>query len=76
MALKLDGYIDLPALVTPVLRRHGDPGMIDVIDVGEMRRIASVPAEAGAHTTALDTGRHRLYVLLLKTHRATVFDDR
>ena len=51
----------------------GNPGMIDVI---EMRRIASVPAEAGAHTTALDTGRHRLYVFLLKTHRATVFDDR
>jgi hypothetical protein len=54
----------------------GNPGMIDVIDVGEMRRIASIPTEAGAHTTALDAGRHRLYVFLPKTHRAALFDDR
>jgi len=54
----------------------GDPGVIDVIDIREFRRIESVPTEPGAHTTALDTRRHLLYVFLPKTHRAAVFDAR
>jgi DNA-binding beta-propeller fold protein YncE len=54
----------------------GDPGVIDIIDVPAMRRLESVPTEPGAHTTALDAGRHRLYVFLPKTHRAAVFTDR
>jgi len=64
----------------PVLSRcyvaSGDPGVIDVIDVRTLRRLESVPTEPGAHTTALDTRRHRLYVFLPKTHRAAVFTDR
>ena len=30
---------------------------------------------AGAHTMALDSRRHRLYVLLPRTYRAAVFVD-
>jgi len=53
----------------------GDPGAIDVIDVRAMRRLECVATEAGAHTTALDASRHRLYVFLPKTHRAAVLTD-
>ncbi len=53
----------------------GDPGVIDVVDVRTQRRLESVTTEPGAHTTALDTRRHRLYVFLPKTHRAAVFVD-
>jgi DNA-binding beta-propeller fold protein YncE len=53
----------------------GDPGVIDVVDVRAMRRIETVPTEPGAHTTALDGRRHRLYVFLPATHRAAVFVD-
>jgi DNA-binding beta-propeller fold protein YncE len=53
----------------------GEPGLIDVVDVRAMRRVKSVPTEPGAHTTALDARRHRLYVFLPKTHRAAVFTD-
>ncbi|HXJ80946.1 MAG TPA: hypothetical protein VMS64_19995 [Candidatus Methylomirabilis sp.] len=49
--------------------------MIDVIDVRALRRLESVPTEPGAHTTTLDTRRHRLYVFLPKTHRAAVCTD-
>ena len=51
----------------------GDPGVIDVIDIRTLRRLDSVATEPGAHTTALDPRRHRLYVFLPKTHRAAVF---
>jgi DNA-binding beta-propeller fold protein YncE len=54
----------------------GEPGVIDVIDLRKLRQLETVSTEAGAHTTALDAGRHRLYVFLPKTHRAAVFDDR
>ena len=54
----------------------GDPGVIDVIDVRNNRRLESVPTEPGAHTTALDVRRQRLYVFLPKTHRAAVLTDR
>ena len=53
----------------------GDPGVIDVIDVRAMRRLETVATEPGAHTTALDGRRHRLYVFLPGTHRAAVFAD-
>jgi DNA-binding beta-propeller fold protein YncE len=52
----------------------GDPGVVDVVDVKTMRRAASIATEPGAHTTALDPVRHRLYVFLPKTHRAAVFE--
>lgn len=51
----------------------GDPGVVDVIDVDSMKRVETVPTEAGAHTTALDVHRHRLYVFQPETHRAAVF---
>jgi DNA-binding beta-propeller fold protein YncE len=54
----------------------GDPGVVDVIDVGTMHRIETLPTEAGAHTTALDVRHRRLYVFLPETHRAAVFEDR
>jgi len=53
----------------------GDPGVIDVIDVRALRRLETGPTEPGAHTTALDARRHRLYVFLPRTHRAAVFTD-
>ncbi|HUG37157.1 MAG TPA: hypothetical protein VML54_09430 [Candidatus Limnocylindrales bacterium] len=51
----------------------GDPGVADVIDVDVMKRVETVPTEAGAHTTALDVHRHRFYEFLPESHRAAVF---
>jgi hypothetical protein len=53
----------------------GDPGVIDVIDVGEMRRLEVVSTEAGAHTLALDRKRAKVYAFLPQSHRAAVFVD-
>ena len=53
----------------------GDPGIIDVIDIGTMRCDEVVPTEAGAHTLALDRKRHKIYSFLPQSHRAAVFVD-
>ena len=53
----------------------GDPGVIDVIDVGRMHREEVVRTEAGAHTLALDRKRSKVYAFLPGTHRAAVFLD-
>src|SRR5262249_23630694 len=53
----------------------GDPGVIDVIDIGTMRRTEAVPTEAGAHTLALDRTRSKIYSFLPQSHRAAVFVD-
>jgi DNA-binding beta-propeller fold protein YncE len=53
----------------------GDPGVIDVIDIGAMRRAEVVPTEAGAHTLALDQKRSKVYSFLPQSHRAAVFVD-
>jgi len=53
----------------------GDPGLIDVINIGTMRREEVVPTEAGAHTLALDRKRGKVYAFLPQTHRAAVFLD-
>ena len=53
----------------------GDPGVIDVIDIGAMRRTQVVPTEAGAHTLALDRKRNKVYAFLPQSHRAAVFVD-
>ncbi len=53
----------------------GDPGVIDVIDVGRMRRLEMVSTEAGAHTLALDQRRAKVYAFLPQSHRAAVFVD-
>jgi DNA-binding beta-propeller fold protein YncE len=53
----------------------GDPGVIDVIDIGIMRRQEVVPTEAGAHTLALDRKGRKVYAFLPQSHRAAVFVD-
>jgi DNA-binding beta-propeller fold protein YncE len=53
----------------------GDPGVIDVIDIGKMRCLEAVPTEAGAHTLALDRKRSKVYAFLPQSHRAAVFAD-
>jgi DNA-binding beta-propeller fold protein YncE len=53
----------------------GDPGVVDVIDIGAMRRREVVRTEAGAHTLAIDRQRNKLYAFLPKSHRAAVFED-
>ena len=53
----------------------GDPGLIDVIDIGTMRGEEVVPTEAGAHTLALDRKRNKVYAFLPQSHRAAVFLD-
>jgi DNA-binding beta-propeller fold protein YncE len=53
----------------------GDPGVVDVIDIRDMRTHEVVPTEAGAHTLAIDHKRNKLYAFLPQTHRAAVFAD-
>ena len=53
----------------------GDPGVIDVVDIGTMRRLEVVQTEAGAHTFALDRKRNKIYVFLPQSHRAAVLID-
>jgi DNA-binding beta-propeller fold protein YncE len=53
----------------------GDPGVIDVVNIGTMRREEVVPTEAGAHTLALDRKRNKVYVFLPRSHRAAMFRD-
>lgn len=50
----------------------GDPGVIDVFDTATMRGLGRIDTEKGAHTTALDVHRDRLYAFLPGTHRAAV----
>ena len=61
-------------------RRHlyvaiGEPGLIEVFETDGMRRVETVPTEAGAHTLGFDQGRNTLYAFLPDTHRALVFQD-
>jgi DNA-binding beta-propeller fold protein YncE len=53
----------------------GDPGVIDVIDIGAWRTVEAVPTGLGAHTIAHDHDSNRVYAFLPQTHRATVFQD-
>jgi DNA-binding beta-propeller fold protein YncE len=53
----------------------GDPGVIDVIDIGTMRREDVVTTEGGAHTLALNRKRNKVYAFLPQSHRAAVFVD-
>src|SRR5262249_5304757 len=59
----------------PLYVGFGDPGVIDVIDIGPMRCKEVVPTEAGAHTLALDRKRSKIYSFLPQSHRAAVFVD-
>lgn len=53
----------------------GQPGVIDVIDTGTLARVEQITTEPGAHTTAFDPARARLYAFLPKTCRTVAFDD-
>jgi DNA-binding beta-propeller fold protein YncE len=53
----------------------GDPGVIDVIEIGTMRGKEVVPTEVGAHTLALDRKRNKVYAFLPQSHRAAVLVD-
>jgi DNA-binding beta-propeller fold protein YncE len=53
----------------------GDPGVIDVIDTRQMRRLHTVKTEPGAHTLALDRKRGKVFAFLPETHRAAVYQQ-
>ncbi|HEY8742855.1 MAG TPA: hypothetical protein VIU62_07145 [Chloroflexota bacterium] len=53
----------------------GNPGVVDVIDCRALRVVEQVVTEAGAHTTAFDPGRDRLFVFLPRSGRAAIYDE-
>lgn len=53
----------------------GDPGLIEVVDTASLRRVQTVPTEAGAHTLAFDAASSTVYAFLPATHRAAVYVD-
>ncbi|MCL4542975.1 MAG: hypothetical protein M1118_00005, partial [Chloroflexi bacterium] len=53
----------------------GTPGVVDVVDCRILRVVEHVVTERGAHTTAFDPGRNRLYVFLPQSGRATVYEE-
>ena len=54
----------------------GNPGVIDVIDARQMRRVQTIETEAGAHTLALDRKRGSVYSFLPQTHQAAIYLDK
>jgi DNA-binding beta-propeller fold protein YncE len=53
----------------------GEPGVIEVFDVGPLRRRQVVETEAGAHTLAFDPARNQVWAFLPATHRAAAYAD-
>jgi DNA-binding beta-propeller fold protein YncE len=53
----------------------GDPGVVDVLDTRTLAVVQQVKTGEGAHTTAFDNKRQRLYVFLPATAQAAVFDE-
>jgi DNA-binding beta-propeller fold protein YncE len=53
----------------------GQPGLVDVVDCGELRVDQRVQTEPGAHTTAYDRARGLLYVFLPASGRAAVLEE-
>ena len=51
------------------------PGVIDILDCRELSLADRIATEAGAHTTAYDARRQRLYVFLPASCRAAVFSE-
>jgi len=76
--LPLAGSPDV-IFLDPILRHLyvaiGDPGCIEVFDIGGFERVDVMETERGAHTIGLDVDRHRVYAFLPLTHRAAVFVD-
>ena len=53
----------------------GTPGVVDVIDTEVMRRVEQITTEEGAHTTAFDRVRQRLYAFLPRSCGMAVYDE-
>jgi DNA-binding beta-propeller fold protein YncE len=53
----------------------GNPGIVDVVDCQRTAIVERVTTEPGAHTTAFDAQRQRLYVFLPGSSRAAVFEE-
>jgi hypothetical protein len=53
----------------------GKPGVVDVIDGRELSVVQNVVTEEGAHTTAFDSQRNRLYVFLPQSCQAAVYEE-
>jgi DNA-binding beta-propeller fold protein YncE len=54
----------------------GDPGLIEIFETDQMRRLETVRTEAGAHTLGFDPSRNTVYAFLPNTHRALIYADR
>ncbi|HKX18362.1 MAG TPA: hypothetical protein VJT33_10170 [bacterium] len=53
----------------------GRPGVVVVLDTREMAVVQEITTETGAHTTAFDRARQRLYVFLPRTCAAAVYTE-
>jgi DNA-binding beta-propeller fold protein YncE len=53
----------------------GDPGVVAIVNTRTMTVDEQVKTEVGAHTTAFDDARQRLYVFLPTSCRAAVYDE-
>jgi hypothetical protein len=53
----------------------GSPGVLEVLDTSTMRVVQQGVTEEGAHTTAFDAQRCRLYVFLPTGCAAAVYDE-
>lgn len=53
----------------------GQPGVIDVVDGRALAVVEPLTTEAGAHTTAFDSQRQRLYVFLPRRCEAVVYEE-
>lgn len=53
----------------------GQPGVVDVLDTRGMTIVQEIVTEAGAHTSAFDQRRQRLYVFLPRSGRAAVYAE-
>jgi DNA-binding beta-propeller fold protein YncE len=53
----------------------GQPGVIDVVDGRTLAVVDQLQTEAGAHTTAFDSQRQRLYVFLPRRCASVVYDE-
>ena len=53
----------------------GQPGVIDVVDGRTLAVVDQLTTEEGAHTTAFDSERQRLYVFLPRRCEAVVYEE-
>jgi DNA-binding beta-propeller fold protein YncE len=53
----------------------GEPGVIEVFATSPLRRLETVPTEAGAHTLAFSARRNLVAAFLPETHRAALYED-